>query len=140
MTDDELPDSLRQFDFALDTVGGPTLPKALGSLVPGGTCLAIGSLGGEVTQLDVAAFLSRSLRLEGFYLFDELSQRGARAPLQRLMTAVQRGHLRPKVGIKAPWAEVSRLAEILLTRGVTGKIVLHVSATGDSALPGPLRH
>jgi NADPH:quinone reductase-like Zn-dependent oxidoreductase len=114
------------FDFALDTVGGETLAGALRMLRPEGRCITIGSLGGETTKLDLADFLVRGLTLEGLYLWRELGRSPAAESLQRLMGYLESGEVRPQIGAEGPWTEIESLAQRLLRREVTGKVVLHV--------------
>ena len=122
----ELQDRADTYDFALETVGGQTIPLAMASLVRGGTCIAIGNLGGNQSTVDLVGLLTRGLSLIGLYLFDELSgQRGSQG-LGRLANFVEDGRVRPYIGLQGSWTEIEEHAAKMLNREVTGKVVLHL--------------
>jgi NADPH2:quinone reductase len=64
---DELPADLR-VDAVLDPVGGKLFERALGSLKPLGTLVAIGFAGGMWPELSPAALVGRNVGVQGFYL------------------------------------------------------------------------
>ena len=117
------------FHLILDSVGGSALGAALGMLRPDGTCVTFGVSEAAKTTFDSGAFFrSGGSRLYGLVLFPELRKvEPASEGLAILAAMIERGTLRPRIEIEAPWTDIGAVARRLLDRGFMGKAVLHVT-------------
>jgi NADPH2:quinone reductase len=120
------------YDLILDSVGGSALGTALTLLRRSGTCVTLGiSEGASVTFDSAAFFRTTGVSLYGLIVFDEITRgESAAAGLSVLVGLVERGLLRPRVSVEAPWTDIAAVARRLLDREFDGKAVLHIA-------PGP---
>ena len=116
------------FDLILDSVGGSALGAALGMLRSGGTCVTFGVSEAPTATFESGAFFrAGGTRLYGLILFHELKKvEPASEGLAILAGMIERGTLRPKIEIEAPWTEIGAVARQLLDRSFMGKAVLHL--------------
>jgi NADPH2:quinone reductase len=116
------------FHLILDSVGGSALGAALGMLRGDGICVTFGVSEAPAATFDSAAFFrSGGSRLYGLVLFPELKRvEPASEGLAILAGMIERGTLRPRIEIEAPWTEIGSVARQLLDRSFMGKAVLHL--------------
>jgi NADPH:quinone reductase-like Zn-dependent oxidoreductase len=119
---------LGPFHLILDSVGGSALGAALGMLRPDGTCVTFGVSEAPNATFDSGAFFrSGGSKLYGLILFSELKKvEPASEGLAVLAGMIERGTLRPRIEIEAPWTEIGAVARQLLDRSFMGKAVLHL--------------
>ncbi|MCC5636971.1 zinc-binding dehydrogenase [Nostoc sp. CHAB 5844] len=116
------------YHLIVESVGGNTLGTALGFLAEDGVTVLFGVSGGaEVTFNAQRFFATGGTNLYGLILFHELRRESAAIGLQRLLSLVAAGKLRPQIDIEADWTEVADVAQKLLNRSYLGKAVLHIS-------------
>lgn len=115
------------YDLVVDSLGGHSIAAALGMLTPGGACVVYGVADGEITSVPIPPFMrTGGARLVGFFLYQSLRTEPAGIGLGKLLSLMGDGRLRTSVEVEAPWTEIATLGRKVLTRGVAGKVVLHV--------------
>ena len=115
------------YQTILESVGGASLASALHLLAQNGTCVLYGRSGSGEATIDAAQFfLNGGSTLYGFIIFHELKRRPAAEGLARLARLVAEGELRPRIEVEAPWTEIARVTQDLLSRRFPGKAVLHL--------------
>jgi NADPH:quinone reductase-like Zn-dependent oxidoreductase len=114
-----------EFDFILESVGGPTLGIALGRLGMDGTLVSIGGSSDTLTTIDGLAFARKGpITMYGMSLFRELERQGMGArDLDDLLALVADGRLDPQVARVASWREMGPLLRALGAREINGKAV-----------------
>ena len=120
---DEATDS---FDFILESVGGPTLARAIERLARGGGLVAIGNSSEEETTFNARTLYAKGgAWIYGLLIFDEvLSRRIDGRDLERVLSMVQSGKLRTSVALRRDWSELPSVLEEFERRSYTGKAVL----------------
>ncbi len=116
------------FDLVVDAVGGATFAAAIEHLAPGGLVvnLATGSPD-EIVSFRATHFdRSPGARIYTLNLFDELPRMDASSGLARLVNLLADGRLTAAIALDAPWQELPRAIEALLTRTISGKAVLRI--------------
>ena len=118
------------YDFILDSVGGSALSAALTMLRRSGTCVTVGVTEGALVSFDSAVFLRTSgAILSGLVLGDDIAATSpASEGLALLLRLIERGVLKPSIGMEAPWMEVGAVARQLMNRAFGGKAVLHIAS------------
>jgi NADPH:quinone reductase-like Zn-dependent oxidoreductase len=117
------------YHLILDSLGGKTLSTALKLLDEGGVCVSFGTTAGAEVTFNASHFylIGRAV-LYGFILFDELKTvEPASLGLARLAGLVERGKLKPRISVEAPWTQVAEVAQQLTDRRYPGKAVLHLT-------------
>jgi NADPH:quinone reductase-like Zn-dependent oxidoreductase len=123
----ELGSAGEDYDVVLESVGGESLARALGSVRPGGTVVAFGNSSGEATTFNVVGFYGRAprARMVGFAIFDDLLTRGGRMrDLDALLAGVAAGTFDPGIALHSSWRELGPAFERLLAREVPGKVAI----------------
>jgi len=124
----ENPTPLGRYGLIVESVGGATLGKALGLLDVAGTVVNFGVSGGvSVTFDDTQFFPVGGASFYGLILFHELkfSERGS-VGLSKLASLVDKGLLRPRIGLQTSWLAISSVAQSLINREYPGKAVLTI--------------
>ena len=118
------------YDLILDSVGGSALSTALTLLRRSGTCVTLGvSEGASVTFDSTAFFRTTGVSLYGLMVFDEITRgESAAEGLTALLGLIERGGLRPRISVEAPWSDIADVARRLIDRDFDGKAVLHIEA------------
>jgi NADPH:quinone reductase-like Zn-dependent oxidoreductase len=114
-----------EFDFILESVGGPTLGIALGRLAMYGTLVAIGGSSDTLTTIDGLAFARKGpITMYGMSLFRELERQAMdRRDLHDLLSLLEDGRLDPQIARVASWREMGPLLRALGNREINGKAV-----------------
>jgi NADPH:quinone reductase-like Zn-dependent oxidoreductase len=114
-----------EFDFVLESVGGPTLGTALGRLAMHGTLVSIGGSSDTLTTIDGLAFARKGpITMYGMSLFRELERQGMGSrDLDDLLALVAGGRLDPQIVRVASWHEMGLLLRALGNREINGKAV-----------------
>ena len=117
-----------EYELILESIGGESLARALGSVAPGGCVVSFGCSSGEPTTFDGPTFYRRhGARLCGFLLFDELQRTGSAVhDLVNLADQLATGRLDAQIGLELEWADAARAVDALLERRLVGKAVLRV--------------
>ena len=115
------------YDLVVESLGGPSLSSALGSLAKDGVCVSLGISAADESTFDVRKFFTTGrTSLYGFILFDELNTESAAVGLARLTGLIATRKLTPRISVEAPWTQIADVAGQLLDRRFPGKAVLHV--------------
>jgi NADPH:quinone reductase len=116
------------FDLVVDAVGGATFAAAIEHVAPGGLVvnLATGSPD-EVVSFRATRFdRAPGARIYTLNLFDELPRMNGAESLARLADLLAQRKLTATVELEAPWQELGLAIDAVLSRGISGKAVLHV--------------
>ncbi|WP_343712293.1 zinc-binding dehydrogenase [Inquilinus sp.] len=117
------------FDLVVESAGGEALANALRSLASGGLCVTCGNSSRSPMTIDPFEFFypQGQTRLVGLYLPPLLERVPPSEGLGRLAGLAERGLLRPRIEVEAPWQEIGVIAGRFRRREITGKAVLRVS-------------
>ena len=118
----------REFDLVVDAVGGSTFGAAIEHVAPRGVIvnLATGSPD-EVVSFRAARFdRAPGATIHTLNLIDELPRMDVAGELARLVRLLDARRLVAPVELEAPWTDIGRAIDALLTRSISGKAVLHV--------------
>jgi NADPH:quinone reductase-like Zn-dependent oxidoreductase len=107
----------RSVDVVVDVVGGPRWPALLDVLGRGGRYVVSGAIAGPIVELDL-----RTLYLNDLSLLGATYQPPDVLPA--IVSAIERGELRPLVHAVYPLAEIARAQEDFQAKDFTGKLVL----------------
>lgn len=110
----------------VDAMGGPSLTPALTFTVKGGICVLYGTARTSGAVIDERALVSRSTRLQGLTLFNELEHNPACTGLQRLLDLVKSRALQPHIELEDAWTEIGAVARRLVHGNLVGRAVLHL--------------
>ena len=111
-------------NVVIEHIGQQVWDQCFKSLARGGRLVTCGATtGGEVT-LDARFLFSRQLTVMGSYL-------GTRSELQKAGSLIEVGKLRPVVDCVLPLREARTAQELLINRGVFGKVVLSVNENAN---------
>ncbi len=110
----------RSIDVVIDVVGGPQWPTLLDVLRRGGRYVVSGAIAGPMVELDL-----RTLYLNDLSLLGATYQPPDVLPA--IVSAIERGELRPLVHAVYPLAEIARAQEDFQAKDFTGKLVLAVA-------------
>ncbi|OWJ68262.1 zinc-binding dehydrogenase [Inquilinus limosus] len=116
------------FDLVVESAGGEALANALRSLASGGLCVTCGNSSRSPMTIDPFEFFypQGQTKLVGLYLLPLLQRVPPGEGLARLAGLAERGLLRPRIEVEAPWEEIGAIAERFQRREITGKAVLRV--------------
>jgi NADPH:quinone reductase-like Zn-dependent oxidoreductase len=112
----------------VDAVGGAVFSAAIEHVAPRGVVvnLATGSPD-EIVSFRAARFdRAAGASIHTFNLLDELPRMNAAGDLARLVSLMEQGKLVAPVELEAPWQDVARAIDALLSGEISGKAVLHV--------------
>src|SRR5207248_1416731 len=117
------------YDLILESVGGRSLANALAMLATGGLCINFGTSGADNVTFDTRQFYFKGgATFYGFNIFYELTRKSVADDLGRLARMLADGRLRTHIDVEAPWTHIGEVAQLLLNRRVTGKVVLQISS------------
>lgn len=111
-------------DFAIDGIGGNTLPRTMATVRPFGMAASIGQVSGEIGNIDLNLLGSTSIALSRpsvFRFMNDLSlyQEGGAATLKQLHSG-----LRPHIGDKLPLKDAGRAHSKLEGGDTVGVLLL----------------
>jgi NADPH:quinone reductase-like Zn-dependent oxidoreductase len=114
-----------EFDFILESAGGPTLGAALARLATGGILVSIGGSSDTLTTFDGLAFARKGpITMYGLSLFRELERQGMGSrELSDLLGLVASGRLDPQIDRVVSWREMGLVLRALGNREINGKAV-----------------
>jgi NADPH:quinone reductase-like Zn-dependent oxidoreductase len=125
-----IDDARGPFDLVLESVGGPSLAKAIELVGSEGIVVTFGNSSEQET-----CFIARTLfgkgaaTLYGLLVFEEYdSGRIGARDLERLMALVRDGKLHSPISLRRPWTELPATIRELDKREYPGKAVLEVPA------------
>lgn len=107
-------------DCVIEVGGGATLPRSLQAVRSGGTVALIGVLSGRPAELDTAAILMRSIRVQGVLV-------GSREHFEAMNRAIAQHRLRPVVDRVFPFAEAREAFAHLAAGRHFGKVVVRIA-------------
>jgi NADPH:quinone reductase-like Zn-dependent oxidoreductase len=122
-------DGDQRFDLIVDAVGGDVFGQAIEHVAPWGVVVNIGTPSPDATVTFRSALLDRSsgASIVTLNLPDELAAHASgAADLRRLGALMADGRLDARIAEELSWRDVAAGIELVLRRGVRGKIVLHV--------------
>ena len=113
-------------DVVYDPVGGPYSEPALRSLNWGGRHLAVGFAAGDIPRIPLNLPLLKGCGILGvsYGAFAKREPDANRALVGQLLAWVREGRLRPRISATYGLEDAAAALDALLSRGVTGKIVL----------------
>jgi NADPH:quinone reductase-like Zn-dependent oxidoreductase len=116
-----------RFGLILESAGGASLAQAIRLVEAKGTLVVYGNSSGEPTTLSFADFRGApNSRLQSFsYFYSEAEDRFA-PDLALLVSLIDDGSLKPRIGSERSWREFNEVAGQLLDRRIAGKAVFHV--------------
>lgn len=120
-------------DIALDCISGPELGRCIEKMAIGGRWIAIATLGGAMTEIDMNVFFRRGIKLIGSTLRSRTSEMKAKilADLERtLWPSFSSGKIKPVIYKTLPITEAEEAHAILERRENIGKVVLTVGRNG----------
>ena len=106
-------------DHVIEVGGGDTLPNSLQAVRAGGTISLIGVLSGRPTELDVAAILMRSIRVQGVLV-------GSREHFEAMNRALVQHELRPVVDRVFPFEDAPEAFRHLAAGRHFGKVAVRI--------------
>lgn len=116
-------------DVALDCISGPELGQCIEKMAIGGRWIAIATLGGAMTEINMDTFFRRGIKLIGSTLRSRSSEMKAEilAGLERtLWPSFSSGAIRPMIHKTLPITRAEEAHAILQRRENIGKVVLTV--------------
>lgn len=108
----------RGAEIIVDSIGPTLWPTLLPLLARGGQLLSCGNLSGGEVMIDLDLLQSRDLTIRGAAF-------GGRAELSRALALFSLGKIQAVVDRDLPLSRAKEAYEVLRSRGVFGKIVLH---------------
>jgi NADPH:quinone reductase-like Zn-dependent oxidoreductase len=124
-----IDDAGGHFDLVLESVGGPSLAKAVDLVARGGVVVTIGNSSERDTTLNARDIYSKgAARIYGLLIFEEMeSGRIGARDLEQLLDLVRTGRLRAPVAVRRSWTELPETVNDLERRVFAGKAVLQVA-------------
>ncbi len=104
-------------DVAIDNVAGPGFADVLQVLRRGGRYASSGAIAGPLVALDMRSFYLKDLQLIGCTAWDE-------PVFPSLVSAIERGEIRPLVAATYPLEEIVAAQRAFLKKEHVGKFVL----------------
>ncbi len=113
-------------DVVYDPVGGPFSEPALRSLNRGGRHLVVGFAAGEIPRIPLNLPLLKGCGILGvsYGAFAKREADANRALVGQLFAWVREGRLRPRISATYGLGDAAAALDALLSRRVTGKVVL----------------
>lgn len=121
-----IDDAKGPFDFILESVGGPSLAKAIELVARGGVIVTIGNSSEEETTFNARTLYAKGGAIVyGLLIFEEMkSGRVGARDLERLLELVRSGRLQAPIAFRRKWTELPEVLEELEQRTYAGKAVL----------------
>jgi len=118
------------FDLVLESVGGPSLAKAIELVGPEGIVVVYGVSSEQDTTFNARTlFLKGAATIYGLLVFEEFdSGRVGARDLEHLMALVRDGKLHSPISLSRPWTELSATMRELEQREYPGKAVMAVTS------------
>jgi len=117
--------SVRGADVVVESVGGDVFEGSFRCLVPFGRLVVIGQSAGPPPAFNPLRLMRQNQSMVGYYLMTAMEDEELMAQTrERLAAALRDGVLRVVIGETAPLSEAAEVHRRLLSRSVTGKIVL----------------
>lgn len=113
-------------DMVLDTVGGPIFDATLAALAQGGRVVTVGAHTGERSQCKDQDLAKKGQWVRQMGVFNEAQKDVDQRGWAKMKSWFETGKLQTVVQEVFPWTEVKRVQEILVSRGVFGKVVMEV--------------
>jgi NADPH2:quinone reductase len=123
----DVADATGPFDVVLESVGGTSLPRALGRVRKGGRVIWFGQASREPPRLDFFAYFGQSGATIRHFHYED-SEVPVAEDLATLVRLVAAGRLHPELGLVANWTQTPAVLEDLRDRRLRGKAVLCVPA------------
>jgi NADPH:quinone reductase-like Zn-dependent oxidoreductase len=123
-----IDDAQGPFDLVLESVGGPSLAKAIELVAPEGVVVVYGVSSEQDTTFNSRTlFLKGAATIYGLLVFEEYdSGRIGAQDLEGLMSLVRDGKLRSPISLRRPWTELPATVRELEHREYAGKAVLEI--------------
>ncbi len=121
-------DRYAPYDVIVESVGGRVLGNVMGMLSFGGVCVSLGASESAEATFDVRKFFAAGGSLYGFFIFNEVKRESVSLGLTRLLRLVADGRLDTSIAIEAPWIEIGKIAQKLMDREFSGKVVLNIDS------------
>lgn len=110
-----------------DPVAGPGIEKLAQAAAHGGTIFEYGALAAQSTPFPLFAALSKSLKIQGYTLFDIVAVPESRAKAQRyIFERLKQGHFKPRIAKTFPLAQIVEAHRYMESNQQIGKIVVTV--------------
>jgi NADPH:quinone reductase-like Zn-dependent oxidoreductase len=121
--EDDIPATLGRdsLDVVIDLVGGPSWPKLLEALRPGGRYAASGAIAGALVELDLRTLYLKDLTLYGSTALDPET-------FPALIGHIESGRVRPLVARTFPLSQIRDAQQAFQSKAHVGKIVLTIDA------------
>jgi NADPH:quinone reductase-like Zn-dependent oxidoreductase len=121
--EDDIPATLGRdsLDVVIDLVGGPSWPKLLEALRPGGRYAASGAIAGALVELDLRTLYLKDLTLYGSTALDPET-------FPALIGHIESGRLRPLVARTFSLSQIRDAQQAFQSKAHVGKIVLTIDA------------
>lgn len=117
------------YHLICDGVGGAVLSAVAAMLAPGGVCVTYAALLQPEITLNIRPFVQTPPAIfTGLLVLGKLREEPAANSLQRLVSLVADGRLRPHISIEAPWNQAEEICQQLIDRKFPGKAVLLVKS------------
>lgn len=121
----ELTDG-RGVDMVLDTVGGAIFDATLAALAQGGRVVTVGGHTGQRAQHEDPDLAAKGQWVRQMGVFNEAQEDVDQSGWAQMKSWFETGKLQTVVQEVFPWTEVQQVQELLLGRGVFGKVVMKV--------------
>jgi NADPH2:quinone reductase len=123
-----IDDAQGRFDLVLESVGGPSLAKAIELVAPEGVVVVYGVSSEQDTTFNARTlFLKGAATIYGLLVFEEYdSGRIGAHDLEGLMSLVHDGKLHSPISLRRPWTELPATVLELEHREYPGKAVLEL--------------
>ncbi len=113
--------------IVFDPIGGPMMEKLAGAAAHGGTIYLYGVLSPEPTPFPVMLAMGKSLRIQGYTLFDIVADAGEFEAAKRyIVEGLEEGRLFPKVARTFPLEQTVEAYRFLASNQQIGKVVITV--------------
>jgi NADPH:quinone reductase-like Zn-dependent oxidoreductase len=123
-----IDDATGPFDLILESVGGPSLARAIDLVGEEGVVVVFGNSSEQETTFNARTlFLKGAATIYGLLVFEEYdSGRLGSRDLERLLSLIRDGKLHSPISLRRPWTELPATMLELERREYPGKAVLEV--------------
>jgi NADPH:quinone reductase-like Zn-dependent oxidoreductase len=109
----------RGVDLVFEHIGPATWEGSMRCLAKGGRLVTCGATTGPKVEMDLRFFFTKELSVSGCHM-------GSRHELDRVLTLVEEGRLKPVVDTVFPLEEAAKAQAVMESRNFFGKLVLKV--------------
>lgn len=118
----------RMVDVVLEMAGGDAFDQCLGALAPFGRLVTFGIASSEQNTVRTGSLMRNSRAVIGFWINHLLARpQLARASIERVLGAAERGELKTVIGGIYPLAEAAQVHRMMAGRRTIGKMLLDPS-------------